>query len=72
MGIEVLKSLLLRFASAVPNILGAFMIAFIGFLVAKAVAKILERVLKTIGIDKAANKLNENRNFATIQSCNFR
>ncbi len=59
MGIEVLKSLLLRFASAVPNILGAFMIAFIGFLVAKAVAKILERVLKTIGIDKAASKLNE-------------
>jgi hypothetical protein len=59
MGFEILKNLLIRFTSAIPNIIAAIVIAVIGMLVAKAIGKIIERVLSTIGIDKLATKLNE-------------
>jgi Conserved TM helix len=59
MGIEILKNLLLRFTSAIPNLLAAIAIAILGMIVAKAVSKVIEKVLLTIGLDSLAQKLNE-------------
>lgn len=59
MGFEILKNLLLRFTSAIPNILAAIAIAIIGMILAKAVSKLIEKILSTIGVDKLAQKLNE-------------
>jgi hypothetical protein len=59
MGFEILKSLLLRFVNAIPNIVAATAVAIIGMLFAKTVGKIIERVLSGIGIDKLAAKLND-------------
>ena len=59
MGFEILKSLLLRFVNAIPNIVGAIVIALVGMVIAKAIGKIVERLLSTIGVDKLAAKLND-------------
>ncbi len=59
MGLEILKNLLLRFTSAIPNLIAAIAIALIGMMIAKAVAKLIEKILSGIGIDKLAQKLNE-------------
>ena len=59
MGLEILRTLLLRFTSAIPNIIGAFIVAIVGMLIAKAVSRIIEKVLGTVGIDKLAQKLND-------------
>ena len=59
MGLEILRTLLLRFTSAIPNIIGAIIVAIVGMLIAKAVSRIIEKVLGSIGIDKLAQKLND-------------
>lgn len=59
MGIEILKNLLLKFTSAIPNIIGAIAISIVGMLIAKTVSKLIEKVLSTIGVDKLVQKLNE-------------
>jgi hypothetical protein len=59
MGFKILESLLLRLVSALPNIIAAIAIALIGMLIAKAIAKLVERLLSTVGIDTLASKLND-------------
>lgn len=59
MGLEILKNLLLRFTSAIPNILGAILIAVIGMMIARGISKIIEKVFNTIGLDKLADRLQE-------------
>ena len=59
MGLEILRTLLLRFTSAIPNLIGAIIVAIVGMLIAKAVSRIIEKVLGTIGVDKLAEKLND-------------
>ncbi len=59
MGLEILKNLLLRFTSAIPNLLAALAIAVIGMMIARAVSKIIEKILGSIGLDKLAEKLQE-------------
>lgn len=59
MGFEILKSLLIRLVAAIPNIIAAFAVGIIGMIIAKAVGKIIERVLQGVGIDKLAAKLND-------------
>lgn len=56
---DLLEKLLFDFASAIPKFVGAILVIFIGWMIAKAVAKIVKKVLKTIGIDKLAEQLNE-------------
>ena len=59
MGLEILRTLLLRFTSAIPNLIGAIIVAIVGMLIAKAVSRIIEKVLGSVGIDKLAQKLND-------------
>ena len=59
MGLEILKTLLLKLIAAIPNIIGAIVVAIAGMLIAKAVSRIIEKILGGIGIDKLAQKLND-------------
>lgn len=57
--IEIVKSVVLKFASAVPNLIAAIIIAFIGYFIAKVIGKAVAAVLRKVGIDKLGEKLNE-------------
>lgn len=59
MGFEILKNLLLKFTSTIPNIVGAIVIAIIGMILAKTISKLVERLLKAVNIDKLADKLSD-------------
>lgn len=56
---EILNKLYENVSNAFPRILGALIIFIIGYIVAKVIAYVIKRVLRTIGIDKVAEKLNE-------------
>ncbi len=57
--LPLLEDLLRGFLSAVPNIAGALLLILLGWLISKFAAKLLRRVLKGVGIDRLAEKLNE-------------
>ncbi len=57
--LEIIKQVLGKFLSAIPNIIGAFIVILIGWLVAKAVSKTLEKVLLNLNINRLGDKLNE-------------
>ena len=57
--LDLLGTLLNQFAVAIPRIFGALMVAIIGIVIAKTVSKIVAALLKTVGVDKAAEKLND-------------
>jgi hypothetical protein len=59
MGLEILQSLLLKFTSAIPNIVGAIVIAIIGMILARVISKLVERLLVAVNIDKLAEKLSD-------------
>jgi hypothetical protein len=59
MGFEILKSLLLKFTSTIPNIVGAIVIAIIGMILARVISKLIARLLVAINIDKLADKLSD-------------
>ncbi len=59
MGFEILKNLLIKFVSAVPNILAAIFISLVGFVIAKSVGRLITHLFQKIGVDKLADKLNE-------------
>lgn len=60
MGIlDIVKQVLAKFASAIPNIIGAFIVILIGWLVAKAIAKALERIFLSLNINRLGEKINE-------------
>lgn len=54
-----LKAEAINLTSILPNIVGAILVLLIGWLVAKAVARIIKKVLGKVGIDKLAERLNE-------------
>lgn len=57
--LKIVQELVLNFAAFADNMLGALAVVLIGWLVARLVAKFVQKVLKTIGIDKLAERLNE-------------
>lgn len=57
--IELLKQLLYDFFKILPSILGAIIVFIIGYIIAKLVAYVIKKVLKSIQIDKFAERLNE-------------
>lgn len=57
--LEILNQLQTNLFSATPRILGALIIFIIGWIVAKIAAIVVKRILKALGIDKLAEKLNE-------------
>ena len=62
--IEIVKEVLLRFASAIPNVIGSIAIILVGWLISKIVSKALEKVFLGLKIDRFGDKLNETE-FAT-------
>jgi hypothetical protein len=56
---KLLEELLKSFLAVIPNLLGALAILIIGLIVARIIAKVLRRFLKTIGVDRLAERLNE-------------
>ena len=51
--------LLTRLGAAIPNIVGAILVFFLGRIIARLIAKLIKNVLTTIGIDKLAERLND-------------
>jgi len=57
--LRLLEGLLENFLAAIPNIVLALLIIIAGWALSKLLAKLLERLLRKLGIDKLAEKLNE-------------
>lgn len=57
--LKIVEELLLNFAAVIDNILGALAVLLIGWIVASLVARVTKRVLKGIGIDRLAERLNQ-------------
>ena len=57
--LQVLNELYTSFAQAFPNFLAAIAIFIIGYFISKMVARVINGALKSIGIDRLAEKLNE-------------
>ena len=55
---DVIKELLIKFAQAIPNFIGAILIILIGWVIARLLAKTIKKLLASIGLDKLAQKLN--------------
>ena len=65
----VVEELLKQFADAIPRIFMAIVILIIGIIVSKIVASTIKKLLKTIGIDKLGEKLNQ---IDIIEKANFK
>jgi small-conductance mechanosensitive channel len=57
--LKIVEELLLNFAAVIDNIIGALVVVLIGWLVASLVARVTKRLLRGIGIDRLAERLNE-------------
>lgn len=57
--IEVVKQVLFQFASAAVNVAKASIVLLIGWLIAKFVAKALEKLLSGLNLDRFGEKINE-------------
>ncbi len=57
--IGILQEQLANLAQIIPNLVGALAIFFVGWFIAKLVARIIKKLLASIGIDTLAEKLNE-------------
>ena len=67
--LDILTKLYDDFAESVPRFLGAVIIFIVGWLIAKIVAFTIKKILKTIGVDRIAEKLNE---IEFIEKANFK
>ena len=56
--LKIFSKLLNNFYDIVPNILGAIVVFLVGWIIAKALAFIVKKILKSIQIDKLAEQLN--------------
>ena len=57
--IGILEGVLMKFANAIPGIVGAIIIFVVFWVVASIVAKIISKMLSKVGIDKFADNLNQ-------------
>ncbi len=57
--LRIVEELLIKFGAAVPKFLGALAVVLIGWIIARLTARFTKRVLKTIGLDKLTERLNE-------------
>lgn len=57
--ILIVREVLGKFASAIPNIVGAFIVILIGWIVSKLVAKGLQKVFESLRIDQLGEKINQ-------------
>ncbi|GJM33245.1 MAG: hypothetical protein DHS20C18_22460 [Saprospiraceae bacterium] len=57
--IGILQEQLANLAQIIPNLVGAMAIFFIGWFIAKMLARIVKKLLVSVGVDSLAEKLNE-------------
>ena len=62
--LQVVEEVLLKFAAALPNVIGALAILLVGWLLAKIISKALEKILGAIKVDAFGDKINDTE-FAT-------
>ena len=61
-----LEAIWTKFAEYTPNLFGTLLLLLVGYLVSKAVAAFSKRILRTIGIDKASEKINLHKSLENI------
>jgi len=61
--IESLKSVFNQIMGVLPKLAGALVLLLLGWVIAKLVSAIIARILKRIGLDKLADKLNQTEMF---------
>lgn len=61
--LESLQEVLRQIIGVLPNIIGALVLLLLGWILAKTVSAIIARILRRIGLDKLADKLNETDTF---------
>ena len=54
----ILTKVTMDFAGAIPNVVGAILVLLIGWVIAKVIAKMIATILRKIGIDSFAHKIN--------------
>ena len=57
--LSLLEELIKNFLAAVPNIVGALLLVIAGWIISRLLARLLKGLLKRIGVDKLAKKLND-------------
>jgi small-conductance mechanosensitive channel len=57
--VEIVKQVLAKFASAIPNLIGAIIVLLVGWVVSKLVSKGLKKVFEGLKVDQLGDKLNE-------------
>lgn len=57
--VDILMQVLARFAAAIPNVVGALIVAFGGWLFSRLASKALGKILEKTGTNKLARRLNE-------------
>lgn len=56
--IDILFQVISDFASALPSLIGAIAVLFIGWIIGKVIYKALSTLLEKMGVDKTADKVN--------------
>lgn len=56
---DIVKEVVLKFASVIPNIIAAIFIAIVGYIISKVVGKSIKAILQRVGIDKVGEKLKD-------------
>jgi len=56
---EIISAVLTKFANAIPNIIGAFIVLLVGWIISKLISKGLQSVFRSLKIDHLGEKINE-------------
>lgn len=56
--IDIVLNVLGQFASTIPNIIGALVVALVGWIIAKLASKAIKKLLEGLKIDRLADQLN--------------
>lgn len=57
--IEIVKAVILKFANALPNVIGAIIVIFIGWLFSKLIAKSFKKIFEALNLNRYSEKLNQ-------------
>ena len=57
--LSMLEELGRNFLGVIDNLVGALLLLIIGFIIARLISRLFRKLLRTIGIDRLADRLNE-------------
>ncbi len=63
--VKIVTDVIMKFASAIPNLIAAVVIGLLGYFIAKLIGKGITAVLAKLGVDKIGDKLNETDIFSS-------